>query len=503
MKSWQIGKVTLLMWKNKWWNLTQQSPIIGFLPVVILAAIVSSFIYTYNSLHDFLSVNEELPTEAIYTYIGNFTNISYILVIIFIFILWQLIIQTRVHNKSLQLLPLKKKDWKFGQLIPVFLLFLIVYTAFLLPILLVLIKMQFNNLFNTLTIIVIFTCTIASAAGIGLLWQQGVHLLTKTLTSYISNLSYKVFHSILSILSMILILLIFMFTGQKGFHFFLSILSASFFTEFIQHYQTSYYLFDMIKIIGYLFFVFFLVWLSFLLENEWDIENNRGWLPLEKVNFPIGQLFTIFILEVKRLARDFEHTAYIVISFLFFILIGVYINYFVANNDNLLILYQQAMAFGVPELLTIFPILSRGRDSGNKTLYSFLPIPISSYIVGKILIYVTLFPILAFIFYNMFLWIAGFPTITTWKDAFYYILYSIAIFSLAFLTGVAVPTDEKKLTNSLISVLLFLIVSIPFYLLIMNFMGENPLYYLCIFVTLFFICSIVFSSWIVKGGEKK
>src|SRR5699024_4302365 len=503
MKSRQIGKITLLMCKNKWWSLTKQSPIIGLLPLMTFAAIISSFIYTYNSLYEFLSLNEELPSGAINTYIDNFANISYILVIILIFILCQLIRQKKVHNKSLQLLPIKKKDWKFGQLIPIFLLFSIVYIAFLLPILLVLINMQFNSLLDTFVIIILFTCTIVSAAGIGLLWQQWVHLLAKTITSHILNQSYKVFHSLLSILSIIFILFIFMITGQKGFQFFLSILSSSFFGEFVKNFQVSFYLYDIIKIICYLLLIFCLVWLSFLLENEWDIENNQGWLPLEKLNFPISKLFSIFILEIKRLARDFEHIAYIVISFLFFILIGVYINYFVPNNGSLVILFQQVMAFAIPEILMIFTLLSRGRDSDNKTLYSYLPISVSSYVLEKLLIYITLFPILAFLFYNLFLWISGFPTISTLRDIIYYTLYSIAIFTLAFLVGIVVPTDEKKLTNSLISVLLFLIVSIPFYLLIIKFMGENPLYYLVLFVIMFLIISITFASWIVKEGEKK
>src|SRR5699024_9694408 len=103
----------------------------------------------------------------------------------------------------------------------------------------------------------------------------------------------------------------------------------------------------------------------------------------------------------------------------------------------------------------------------------------------------------------LFLWISGFPTISTLRDIIYYTLYSIAIFTLAFLVGIVVPTDEKKLTNSLISVRLFLIVTIPFYLLIIKFMGENPLYYLFLFVIMFLIISITFASWIVKEGEKK
>src|SRR5699024_11630224 len=97
------------------------------------AAIISSFIYTYNSLYEFLSLNEELPSGAINTYIDNFANISYILVIILIFILCQLIRQTKVHNKSLQLLPIKKKDWKFVQLFQIFLFFFIFFLLFFFP----------------------------------------------------------------------------------------------------------------------------------------------------------------------------------------------------------------------------------------------------------------------------------------------------------------------------------------------------------------------------------
>src|SRR5699024_3893714 len=141
---------------------------------------------------------------------------------------------------------------------------------------------------------------------------------------------------------------------------------------------------------------------------------------------------------------------------------GVYINYFVKNKGSLVILFQQVMAFAIPVILMIFPLLSRGKDSDNKTLYSYLPISVSSYVLEKLLIYIILYPILAFLFYNLFLWISGFPTISTLRDIIYYTLYSIAIFTLAFLVGIVIPTDEKKLTNSLISVLLFLIVSIPF-----------------------------------------
>src|SRR5699024_12120131 len=77
------------------------------------------------------------------------------------------------------------------------------------------------------------------------------------------------------------------------------------------------------------------------------------------------------------------------------------------NNGSLVILFQQVMAFAIPEILMIFPLLSRGRDSDNKTLYSYLPISVSSYVLEKLLIYISLFPILACLFYNLFLWISG------------------------------------------------------------------------------------------------
>src|SRR5699024_5020712 len=160
----------------------------------------------------------------------------------------------------------------------------------------------------------------------------------------------------------IFILFIFMITGQTGFQFFLSILSSSIFGEFVKNFRVSFYLYDIIKFICYLLLIFCLVCLSILLENEWVIAIHDVWLALEKLNFPISKLFSICILEIKRLARDFEHIAYIVISFLFFILIGVYINYFVPNNGSLVILFQQVMAFAIPEILMIFPLLSRGRD---------------------------------------------------------------------------------------------------------------------------------------------
>ncbi|ENH95842.1 hypothetical protein J416_14056 [Gracilibacillus halophilus YIM-C55.5] len=496
MTSLRIGKIIFKMWKNKWFTVLKDSPIFGLLPIVLLVAIFASVGYIYISMEDIISsVGENLTTDNIFAFIYHYSTLSFFIVIGITFVLWQFMIRTSIQNKYLETLPVSLKDWKMGQLIPIIVLVHILVVSVFLPIMFVLLESLPLSLWHIVFLILLFLLVIHCAMLCGSLWQQGIYLLSKWLVTH-SDAQLKAYHTLLSIISILVLALMTILLGIDTIQSFITVSPIGLFYDIvisIEH--DTHFLLHFVGMIIYVFTFLMLLYFSFKIEGYWKGGIDQRFIPLKNLPFSFINWMTILILEIKRILRDIENLLYCFIALVLMVLVGYYIKLY-ATELNLVMLYEHFALWGVVEFLSIFPLLSRGRDVGKIAVYRTIPLSVTSYILGKYLIYVTVFPFVSCALYVLIMSVGGYDINPLSLDTYMYAyLFSVIIFSIAFSLGVILPSDDRKFINVFVNVIIFLIVSIPIYLIIIHVMQYSMIWLvvgaMVILVLILWICILI------------
>ena len=139
MQSWIIGKMILTTWKNRWWQMTKRSPLVGIIPLLLLPGVIASAWYVYHSTYDTFFGEE--PDEVVATFLlQRMSLVTFLLVAMIMGIFWQWGIRSGLKNRFLETLPVHPSAWIGGQLLPISFLMLLLILSVFLPVLLVLLN---------------------------------------------------------------------------------------------------------------------------------------------------------------------------------------------------------------------------------------------------------------------------------------------------------------------------------------------------------------------------
>ncbi|MCA1029605.1 ABC transporter permease [Bacillus timonensis] len=474
MNSLRVGNLVVRIWKNNWLEATKQSPIIGMLPLVFIGILMFSVYYAYSKIEEtLLQIGGDMGSTELLFYFQNFLQVIFIAITVISFIVWQMITRTNVENKSIQSLPISRFQYKGGMLIPIFGLMFIVLIPVTVSMAVVFFrKLDFNGA-EMIEVSILFTLLIFMSVLIGITSQQIIYVLSR----YIGSKDSQEVQNVLQVIIPIVFILILATMYQLFPNQFMSVVS------FIN--PTTKYI-DNIKALlnhdpvwisivqlGAQFILYLSVLIGLLwIENIWKEERSTGFVPLKRVPFTKYETLNITILEIKRLFRNIENLLYCAIGILLLFISGYYLNVTV-RHETYAMLFSQFSFFIIMELLTVFALTSRGKDSGKEKVYYHLPLKKISYVLGKLFFYVTFLPIIGIIIYYAIMFMGKYDILFNGETLAVFLLLSIFLMSLAFLLGILVPADEKKLMNQIVNVLLYLVISIPAYLLFVKLLNFS------------------------------
>ncbi|MCS1350026.1 hypothetical protein [Mechercharimyces sp. CAU 1602] len=480
MHSWVIGKTILRTWKNRWWAATKESPLIGFLPLALLLSLIGIFFYVYDaSQKGLLGLLGVVNTAALLPVMENFSTLSFMLVVGSLVLLWQLAVRSGIQNRLMETLPVHKRAWTIGQLLPVMVLIISLFLALLFPTLLVLMEPLSLTVWQRIALVCSYFFYIFLAITVGLVWQQVIHIVTRRLLKKAGLAYHQMFHGFFFLSSMMVTIgiLSVIYRYQKLEPYVVWQPDRRFMagvTSLLEG-DTIGFLLQNGLLLLYVVAALWVVMFLFRREQEWEPDATSGWLPLRKMAFSKKPWRSIAIFELKRLARDSETHLYTLVFLLFLMITGFIVHLF---DEQFVQIYQmmfsQGILFALPFFLSIYPLTSRSKNTGVESVFYTLPIKMSSFTGGKMMIYVCIFPVLSLLLLLLLFGVnrIALPPQELWVQAFF---YAMLIYAFAFSVGVIFP-QRQSFTNTLILNLLFLLLSIPVFFLVKYLIDRFPLY---------------------------
>lgn len=462
MQSWIIGKMILTTWRNRWWQATKRSPLVGLIPLVVVLGLAVSGWYVYDSTYQTFFGADGPDSLLAGLFLKRFGQVTFFLVAVAMVLFWQWGIRGNVQNRLLETLPVRRAAWIGGQLLPIALLMLgLVLTVFL-PVLLVLLDSLPLSISQRIVAVLLYAGTLACAMALGMMWQQSIHLLAQFAARGRSTSVQRLFHGGFFLLSVMVAMAWGGWFIQQGWDIWSAPLPGALFAESVLRLAegSAAWWVDTGMLTGWLAGLIVGVWLLFRLESDRRSDEGSAHVWWSSFSFPRVQWLAITVLEWRRWFRDAETHLYTSVSIFFLAFVGGWLR--MADWQLYLPLYEMILFYGIPFLLCIYPMLARGRDVAWIESFRLLPLPTYSYIGGEMFAYLFLLPFLAWGMLVTLQALAGlaFPgpieTVT-------FLLYAVLLLSTAFVVGTALPSDESKFTGKWMVNLVFVSVSVPLF----------------------------------------
>ncbi len=462
MQSWIIGKMILTTWKNRWWQMTKRSPMVGIIPLLLVLGIIASAWYVYDSTHEtFFSGNES--DEIIATLLlQRMSLVTFLLIAMVMGLFWQWGIRSGLNNRFLETLPVHRSAWIGGQLLPISFLMLLLILAVFLPILLVFLDALSLPFHQQLGAILLYAIVLGCALLIGVIWQQVIHLLVGWVAKGRSASVQRFFHGAFFLSSVFACVSWGVWNLKRGWDIWFTPLPGALFSKTVLNWakESEAWLTYVGLLLVWLVGLLVLVVLLFYLDSKQQTDNTSKQVLLSSLSFPRLQLFNVASLECRRVFRDAETHFNIIVSLFFLALIGGILR--LVNWELYLPLYRTILFFGLPFLLSIYPLISRGRDISVRNGFRLLPLPTHTYVAGKMLPYLTVLPLIAWLLLIALqaLVATPFPSLT---KSFSFFIQAVLFWVTGFVVGTALPSDESKFTGKWIVNLVFVGVCLPLF----------------------------------------
>ncbi|MBD1371438.1 hypothetical protein IC620_03595 [Hazenella sp. IB182357] len=499
MHSWVIGRMILRTWMNRWWAVTKQSPVFGILPVLIFLSLMGIFLYMYDLSQDgLMEMLGVMELEAIFPLLENFALFSFIVVMVGLILLWQWVTNSGVLNRFMETLPVFKRSWAVGHLIPVMVLLISIFICLLFPTLLTLLKPFSFSVSKWIFIMGSFIMLLLLAVLLGLIWQQMIHLVTRWILKNRSANTHRIFHSFLFLFSIMIVVGGITQLYQK------QILPYTYLPSYVFK-EIVYSLYidrgnAFIQMSGLLFSLFvsglMLYWL-FQREREWEPDDTNRWIPLKGLPFGQQQWLSIASLELKRIARDYETHLYTMIFLLFFITIGQLIPLAEDIMEPIYRnLYGKAIFYGLPFILSVYPLTSRNKNKEMRSVYYTLPLHLSKFTWGKIFVYGMIFPIIStLLMLCMLLFFQqSFPSLSMLIESY---VYSTVMYTVAYSVGVLFPGNQT-FVSTLVMNLLYVTISLPVVFLMQYLVQTLSMPWLILEVVFMLILLVLLTTQLEK-----
>lgn len=461
MQSWIIGKMILTTWKNRWWQMTKRSPLVGIIPLLLLPGVIASAWYVYHSTYDTFFGEE--PDEVVATFLlQRMSLVTFLLVAMIMGIFWQWGIRSGLKNRFLETLPVHPSAWIGGQLLPISFLMLLLILSVFLPVLLVLLNVLSLPLYQKFGAILLYAVVLSCAMLVGMVWQQVIHLLASWVAKGRTASVQRLFHGAFFLSSLFAGLSLGIWFLQRGWDIWSAPLPGIFFSKAVISWtkKSETWLPEAGLLFGWLIGLLMLVGLLFYLNSKQRIDDASERVWLSSLSFPRLQLFCIAALEWRRGFRDAETHLYTAVSLFFLALVGGILR--LGDWDLYLPLYGMILFFGLPFLLSIYPLISRGRDVGVKDGFRLLPLPTHIYISGKMLPHLTFLPLMAWLLLITFQFLSGLP-FPGLSESLSFFMHAELFLATAFVVGTALPIDESKFTGKWMVNLVFVSICLPLF----------------------------------------
>ena len=452
----------LTTWKNRWWQMTKRSPLVGIVPLLLVPGVIASAWYVYHSTHEtFFGANE--PDEAMATLLlQRLSLVTFLLIAMAMGLFWQWGIRSGLKNRFLETLPVHRSAWIGGQLLPVAFLMLLLILAVFLPVLLVLLNGLSLPLHQQFGATLLYAVVLSCAILVGMVWQQAIHLLASWAAKGRTASVQRLFHGALFLSSVFVGLSWGGWILQRGWDIWSAPLPGTLFSKTVLSWATESgtWLADVGLLLGWLSGL--LVWVGLLFhfdsKQRADDASERVWLS--SLSFPRLQLFSVAALEWRRGFRDAETHFHTTVSLFFLALVGGIIR--LGDWNLYLPLYEMILFFGLPFLLSIYPLMARGRDVSARDGFRLLPLPTHIYIGGKMLPYLTALPLMAWLLLIALQILVGLPLPSLTKSLSF-LMHALLFLATAFVVGTALPSDESKFTGKWMVNLVFVSVCLPLF----------------------------------------
>jgi hypothetical protein len=227
-----------------------------------------------------------------------------------------------------------------------------------------------------------------------------------------------------------------------------------------------------------------------VLREDPPDEPYTHWRPLARLPFSRRPVMAFASLELKQWSRDMETHLYTGLFLLLLLLGGQAIRLAEDPFRAMLgIVFSSVVFYGLPYFLSVYPLRSHHRthDAGI-----WMPVEPHVKITGKMLVYLTLGPLLTAVTADLLIRLAGLTSFGA--DGWLRLLaYTALIHATAFFAGTAFPVRQKSATGLLMLHLVFLVMSVPLFLLTNSLWDpEAPAWSLavsCALVTFFWFAS--------------
>ncbi|WLR43030.1 hypothetical protein LC087_02075 [Bacillus carboniphilus] len=487
-----ISKMILRMWKNRYVALVKRFPLAGLLPIIFPIVLYIAFNQLYNYFK--VQVSDLLGFEngdIVFEFIGNIGVFSFFAMLCSTLILWQWGIRETINHPILEHLPVRKGKWMIGQMFLILVIMWIIFNVMFLPFVYVFLNEYNLSLVNKSLITVLFSLLILIAITWSFIWQQMIDILSKLLASRTNASFQRILHSSLLLLSMVM-----------SFGLLSAIYVYDLSKDWIPGFLFSRILVDIVDLNSqgimlslYLVLMFIgsvvLSYLFIYIDSFVSLDEVASYVPLRRLRFGKVKFWTITKSEIKRIVRNEETLLNVSLSLL--LLWGM--GWIIILNDwrMYFTIYLDSLFYGLPVVLSVVSLQSRGADQNINDFIRTMPINAFQYVLGKIVVYLTVLPLFSYLIYTLILIsIDSYQYSMETMISFY--LYQIMLYLVAYTVGTFFP---KQNGGQLSQMLLFFLFSLPVILGFQYIQDFSFMYWIIAFV----ICSLYF--FLVKNEKRE